>query len=393
MADAEQIEQRLAALRAALTVEGLDGAVIVQNTDLAYFTGTNQQAHLIVPVDGDPKLLVRRTLERAREESPLGVIEPLRSLSGLVPALAAAGLAPGSRLGFELDVLPTRTYLGYLRRLEGYEVADASRAIASVRAVKSAADIAAIRVAAVQVDLACRAVPGILRPGITESQVQVELETLMRNAGHQGLMRYRGFNQEMHYGQVLGGASGAVGGFSDSPLCGPGPNPVLGKGAGERPLEPGDPLIVDLVGAQDGWLADQTRTFFVGDAPADLRAAYEVAVEILRAVEAALRPGAVPSALFELAETMAGERGLEEHFMGVGTDRVRFLGHGVGMEVDEFPILAPGFDDPLVEGNVIAVEPKFVFAHRGAVGIENTYAITSDGYATLTTAPEELIEV
>ncbi len=111
--------------------------MIVQNTDLAYFTGTNQQAHLIVPAEGAPRLLVRRTLERAREESPIEHIQSFRSLSGLAPALAEAGAGPGARVGFELDVVSARSYLGYVRRLEGYEVVDASAAIAAVRAVKS----------------------------------------------------------------------------------------------------------------------------------------------------------------------------------------------------------------------------------------------------------------
>ncbi len=393
MSRVEQIERRLASLRAELVAAGLDGAVIVQNTDLAYFTGTNQQAHLIVPAAGQPRLLVRRTLERAHSESPLDRIEPLRSLSGLVPALADAGLTAGARIGFELDVLRVNTYLGYVRRLEGYRIEDASAAIAAVRARKSGEDIAEMRTAAAQVDAATRAVPSILREGMTESKVQVEVEGILRRAGHQGLMRYRGFNQELHYGQVLTGASGAVSGYSDSPLCGPGPNAVIGKGAGGQLVATGEPVIVDLVGAHGGWLADQTRTFFVGTAPADLRDAYGASVAILRAVEAVLRPGAIPAELFALAEGMAAAAGLGEHFMGVGPSRVRFLGHGLGMEVDETPVLAPGFDRPMVEGNVVAIEPKFVFAGRGSVGIENTYAVTATGFDTLTTAPEELIEV
>ena len=203
---------------------------------------------------------------------------------------------------------------------------------------------------------------------------------MLREAGHQGQLRYRGFNQEMHYGQVLGGPSAAVAGYSDSPLCGPGPNATLGKGPDGHVLRRGDPVIVDLVGASDGWLADQTRTFFVGPAPSDLRAAYDRPSPSCVPRERSIAPARRRSGLFDEAEAMAADAGLGEHFMGAGRDRVRFLGHGVGMEVDELPVLAPGFDEPLVEGNVIAVEPKFVFPGRGAVGIENMYAVTEDGY-------------
>ncbi|MGN6380023.1 MAG: M24 family metallopeptidase [Gaiellales bacterium] len=389
----EQIDRRLEALRQGLAADGADAALIVQNTDLAYFSGTNQQAHLLVPASGEPRLLVRRTVERARAESPLAHIEPLRSLSELPAALADAGLHPGARVGMELDVLPAAGFLGYRRRLEGYELVDCSPVVREVRAVKTGWDLERMRGAAAQVDAGARAVPGLIRPGISESKVQLEVEKALREAGHQGQIRFRGFNQEMHYGQVLGGPSGAVPGYSDSPLCGPGPNPAVGKGADGRVLEPGDPVIVDLVGGCDGWLADQTRTFFVGRAPGDLRDAYATAVDILRAAERGMCPGAVPAELYERARERAAQAGLEQHFMGAGPDRVRFLGHGVGMEIDELPILAPGFDRPLVPGNVLAVEPKFVFPGRGAVGIENMYVVTDDGCETLTTAPEELIEV
>jgi Xaa-Pro dipeptidase len=373
----DEIDRRLAALRSALVDDGLDGALIVQHTDLAYFSGTNQQAHLVVPVGGEPVLLVRRVLERARAESPLERIEPLRSLAALAAALASAGLDSGTRIGLELDVLPARLYLGYGRRLPDHDLDDCSPAVRRVRARKSDWELARMR---------------LIRPGIAESQVQLEVERVLRLAGHQGQLRFRGFNQEMHYGQVLAGPSGAVSGYSDSPLCGPGPNPVLGKGPDGHVLELGDPVIADLVGGHDGWLADQTRTFAVGRLDADLHTAHDCAVAILRAVEAELRPGTPAGTLYDLAEGMAVDAGLEDHFMGAGPQRVRFLGHGVGMEIDELPVLAPGFDEPLEEGNVIAVEPKFVFPGRGAVGIENMYAVTADGFETMTTAPEELIE-
>jgi Xaa-Pro aminopeptidase len=389
---AEEIDRRVGRLQTALAADGLDGAVIVQHTDLAYFSGTNQQAHLIVSAGGEPVLLVRRVLERARAESPLRAIEPIASLSELGGRLAERGLGPGARIGFELDVLPAARFRSYQSRLGDRVLDDCSPQVRAVRAVKSPWELERMRSAAGQVRDAAQAIPGLIAAGTAESKVQLEVENLLRLGGHQGQLRFRGFNQEMHYGQVLAGPSGAVAGYSDSPLCGPGPNAVLGKGPDGHILRAGDPVIADLVGGHEGYLADQTRTFAVGRLAGDLRRAYDVCVEILRATEAGLRPGAVPSQLYARSAVLAERAGLAEHFMGHGPHRIRFLGHGVGLEIDELPILAPGFDEPIVEGNVIAVEPKMVFPGRGAVGIENMYAVTADGFETITTASEELIE-
>ncbi len=391
MTPAAEIERRIGRLQAALRGAGLDAAVIVQHADMAYFCGTNQQAHLVVPAHGEPRLLVRRVLDRARRESALERIEPLRSLSQFGGALEEMGIGAGAKVGFELDVLPAQAYLGYGRRLPGIELGDCTAAVRGVRAVKSDWDLEQMRAASEQVRTGAMAVPALIGVGVSEADVQLEVERILRKAGHQGQLRFRGFNQEMHYGQILGGPSGAVAGYSDSPLCGPGPNAAIGKGPNGHVLARGDTVIADLVGGHEGWLSDQTRTFAVGAPPADMADAYDHAVAILRATEQRLAPGAVPAELFALSEEMAAAAGLAEHFMGAGAERVRFLGHGVGMEIDELPILAPGFDEPLVEGNVVAIEPKFVFPGRGAVGIENLYAITATGFETLTTAPEELI--
>ncbi len=141
-----EIEWRLNRFRDELRGDGLDGAVVVQSTDLAYLSGTNQQAHLVVPVEGDAVLLVRRTLRRAREESPLADVCELASLSGLPPALEAAGLASGSKIGLELDVLPAGRYLSYLSRLDGHVIGDCSPALRRTRAVKNEWELQRMRI-------------------------------------------------------------------------------------------------------------------------------------------------------------------------------------------------------------------------------------------------------
>jgi Xaa-Pro aminopeptidase len=152
----------------------------------------------------------------------------------------------------------------------------------------------------------------------------------------------------------------------------------------------GLPILVDFVGACGGYLADRTRVFSIGDPPREARDAHDACRTILRAIESMLRPGAIPSAIHARAHGLAGETRWAHGFMGWSTNRVGFVGHGIGLDLDELPVLAPRFDAPLVPGHVLAIEPKMFLAGVGGVGVENTYLITEDGARNLTPGPEEI---
>ena len=385
---ATEVERRLGAFQEALRDHELDGAVLVQSVDLYYFTGTTQNAHLVVPAEGEPVLLVRRTLERARAESPLERIEALRSLRDLAAALDGAGVS-GGRLGFELDVLPALRYLDYAKRLRAFELADCSGLIRGLRAVKSPWELERIREAGAMVARVDECVAGVLREGMTEIELAAEVEAWLRRQGHQGVIRMRAFNGEVHYGTISSGPAAAEPGGTDTPLVGVGPNPYVAKGPSFRPIERGVPVIVDGLGSSCGYMADQTRTFSLGPVAPHLREAYETSVAIMHGVAAAARPGVTGASLWELSVELAGE--LRDHYASAG--RISFVAHGFGLEIDEPPFLARGYEVPLEEGMVFALEPKFVYEGEGAVGIENSYAVTADGVERLTTAPEELIEL
>lgn len=389
MVPREEIEARIRAVQDALRGHGLAGALIVQDVDLFYLSGTAQNAHLIVPAQGEPALFVRKTLARAQEESPLERVEPLRSLRELPAALRSCGVE-GGRLGLELDVVPAALYLQYAGHLDSLELVDCSQLLRRIRARKSPWELEQIRRAAAMLSRVDRWLAETLQAGMTEIELAAEIERLLRREGHQGIVPFRGFNQEMFYGSVLAGPSAAVPGATETPIVGPGPNVAVSKGASKRPIGRGEPIIIDLCGAWEGYLADQTRTFSLGPLDPKFREAYEAARGILHVVAAEGGPGVAPSALYARALELAGER---EGFMGVGKERVSFVGHGFGLEIDELPVLMPGSDEPLAQGVVFALEPKFLFPGEGAVGIENSYAVAADGLEQLTSAPEELIEL
>ena len=162
------------------------------------------------------------------------------------------------------------------------------------------------------------------------------------------------------------------------------------QGASLRAIRAGEPIFIDLVAVVDGMMVDQTRAFALGDLPEDLAAAHQAMLEVQSTVAAAAVPGAVCGDLYELAVTTAAKKGLAENFMGLGADRVAFVGHGVGLELNELPVLARGAKAILQAGNVFALEPKCLFPGRGAVGIENTWLVTENGPVRLTTTPDDL---
>jgi len=387
-----ELDARLRELQRRLQARAVDGALILQNADLFYYAGTVQQSHLYVPAEGEPTLFVRRVLERARAESALAAIVPLASPKELGEALLRRYGALPQRLGLELDVLPVDRLHKLQRQLPGILPVDVSPDIVGQRAIKSEYEIGLLRQSAAIADAVCERLPELLREGLTEAEFAGKVEAEARALGHEGIIRMRGFNQEMFYGQLLVGPNGSVASFLDTPLGGSGLSAAVAQGVGMRRIGRGEPVVFDFVPVRHGYITDFTRILSLGPLPVQLRSAYEVALRIQAAVVEAARPGAPCRALYQIAVAAAERAGLGEHFMGYGTTRVRFLGHGVGLELDELPVIAAN-DTALQAGMVFALEPKFVFPGVGAVGIENTWCVRPGGLERLTLSSEELREL
>lgn len=385
---AHEIRHRIERLQACLCDEGLQGAVLVQNVDRYYCSGTMQAGYVFVPLEGDPLVLVRKDPERAADECPFAV-EPLGSARELAGRVRERFGEIPSPLGLELDVLPVSHAERLKTLLPGIELASADRALMMTRSVKSAFEVTQVREAARVVAEAVETVPNYLREGVSELQLAAELERELRLRGHGGLARMRSFNQEIFYGHVMAGATAADASFLDAPTGGRGLGPALPQGSSTRPIQPGEPVVVDLIGNHRGYLSDQTRTFSIGPPEELFEEAFQSALAVERAVVDAARPGVPASAMYRVALDAAAETPFAPYFMG-DSHKVSFVGHGIGLEVDEYPFLARGFDLPLAEGMVFALEPKFVFAGKGVVGIEDTFVVTHEGLERLTPSPQVL---
>lgn len=381
-----ELERRIGRLQARLQEQGLDGALLHSTTSLLYFTGSAQQGHLWVPADGTARYLVRRVLARARRESPLGDIEPLTSLRALPEHLGGA-----RRIGMELDRMPVAQFDLYRRYLPDVEAVDVGPVLRHLRAVKSPWEVERIRAAARAADQTYRALFEALREGMTELELSVVGESAQRLAGAQGMIRWHAHNAfESPAMMVLAGESALAFSFADTPFGGEGLTPAAPYGASRRAIRRDEPVCVDYPTVVDGYVHDQTRTMVIGRLEPELVRAHEACRAILDMIAAEARPGTTGEQLWERSVAIARETGLEAHFMGWGDSRVRFVGHGVGLELDEWPILAPRQTTPLEAGHVIAVEPKFFFPGCGAVGLESTFLVTPAGAERLSLTPEEL---
>jgi Xaa-Pro dipeptidase len=369
----------------------IDAVVIVQDADLFYFTGTVQAGTLYVPGDGEPLYLVRREIGRARRESPLPNIVPLASMRELTARIAEHGCPPAKRIGFELDTVPVGFFERYRKVFAACEPVDAAPLLRRVRAIKSPFEVGLVRQAAAQIDRIHRAACNIVREGMTQIELAAELERIARLDGHPGPIRMRAFNGWMSFGHVMAGADAAVPAYVDTPLGGVGPHPFFGQGASASRIGRHAPIIVDWGGFAGGYLADQTRILCIGELPEHLARAYDDMRDIQAQMKATARPGVCWSAIYRQAVSLAEARGHAARFMGATGAQVSFVGHGVGIEIDELPFLARGFDDDVLEaGMVFAFEPKVVFPGEGAVGIENTFLVLPDGLEQLTFSDEAI---
>jgi Xaa-Pro dipeptidase len=358
-----------------------------------YFTGTMQDSLLLVPRDGEAVFRVRRSFERAGDESLFPDIRPMKSFRD---AVAAAAPATARRvIHLETELVPLALAQRFRKYFPCKDVASLDATVARVRTVKSPYELAIMeRCGAMHRRAMEETVPTMLREGMNEAELACELYSLLVREGHQGTVRFGMFNVDVAVAQLGFGENSIYPTSFDGPggCRGIGPAaPVLGSR--ERKLRKGDLVFVDVGCAMEGYHTDKTMVYQFGRSlPDQVIALHRRCVELEHQVAAQLKPGAIPSAIY--AQTMAGlDAEFLKNFMGFGNRRANFLGHGVGLQIDEPPVLAEGFDEPLAANMVLAVEPKKGVPGVGMVGSENTYVVAPEGGRSLTGSHAGLILV
>lgn len=380
-------KQRIANMQAMLKEKGLDGALLIFPIDVYYFSGTRQNSTLWIPAIGEPLLLVRKSLVRAREESPIADIRPFPS-SKEFPALFADQV---KKIGFTFDVVPVQQLNFYSKLLSGREFVDISAPYRELKSVKSPWELEQMHASGKRLCEVFAQIPQFLRPGMREIDLAAEFECRLRKAGSEGHVRMRAFNQELFQGLTVSGKYAAQPGYFDGPVTGSGLSAASPQGASTEVIESNVPILMDYTGIFNGYIVDMTRMFVIGSLRPELLHAFDTALDIQTYIAENLKPGNICEELFAGALEIADRAGLGKNFMGAPGENAKFVGHGVGLELDEYPAIAQGFKVPLQAGQVIAVEPKFVLPGMGVIGIENDFAVENNGGVRITKLNDDIV--
>ena len=371
----------------------VEGLLVVEKMNFYYLSGTTQDGLLFIPLKGEPLLMIKRELERARVESPLKQIVALKS-NREIPLLIQThiGKIPKS-LGLELDVLPVRDYLKFQELFPGTKFMDVSPILRETRKIKSSFEIDLMRKAGEIGKKVYKEARKILKRGMTEIEFSGFLEATAKKYGHEGLLRVRSLNYEAYTWHVLSGVTGGIVSQSDSPMGGLGLSPAFPVGASLKKMRAHEPILVDFGTCFHGYQADETRMFSIGKMKQKFIDAYKACEEIHDAVLEETRSGTDCEAIFLKTLRLAEKLGYKDSYLGPPGLQTRFIAHGIGLELNELPFIAQGQSYPLEEGMTFAVEPKIVFPGEGSVGLENTVVVTKKGYEILTPVEQEIFEV
>ncbi len=388
-----ELEKRMTRFHAYMDRKNPDWefTAIFGKVNLYYFTGTMQDGVLLIPRDEAAVFWVRNSYSRALDESLFKDIRPMRSFRDA----AGKSVLTAETVYTETELISYAHLQRFLKHFPFKNIASADLAIANVRSVKSDYELALMKKSGqihrhVIEDLA----PGMLKEGMNEAEFGTELYKVLVNEGHQGIVRFGMFDTEVMMGHIGFGESSLYPSYFDgaSGNRGIGPYaPVLGSK--DIKLKTGDLVYLDVGCGYHGYLTDKTMTFMFGKKlPQEAIDIHQKCVDIQNEIASMLKPGEIPSRIYQTIMDSLDEN-FKRDFMGYKERQVKFLGHGIGLLIDEMPVIAKGFDEPLLENMTLAIEPKKGIKNIGMVGIENTFIVTPRGGKCITGDNTGLIPV
>lgn len=385
----EEVLRRLERLKRSMAKAGLDFCIILQNVDMFYFTGTIQKGVLVISVDHDPVFFVEKSISRALSETPL-VVTPIKKDKEMKEVLHGAHILKGTG-AMELDVVPVSVFERLKTILDFRTFADATPLIKMLRQVKSPFELEQIKRSGEILRHVFAKAKEVIKEGATELDIDAQLVAEGRKRGHQGFLRMRGFNLEMMTITVAAGLTGAMASSSDVSVGGLGLTPAVPLGSSLKRVEKGIPVCIDYGGGYNGYVTDETHVFVIGQLKEIFKKPYEISRQIVEDTAIYGREGIDAVELHDRAASMAKKARLEDNFLGFGEGQVSFVGHGLGLEINELPVITPKHHTILEEGMVFAFEPKFVLPGQGSVGVEVDFIVRKGRLEPVTDVPLDIV--
>ncbi|MDE6443682.1 MAG: Xaa-Pro peptidase family protein [Muribaculaceae bacterium] len=382
------ILERIDSIRRYMKEDGIEAALVASNANIYYTTSRFFRGYVYIPLAGDPVWFVIRPVGFDEEKDVAYIRKP-----EMIPAgLTKLGLPLPESIGLEYGAL---TYSDVMRLKALFPQArqhDCLPALRKARMVKTRWELDRMHEDGVHQAEAYRRVTRCYREDMTDLEFQIEIERILRLEGNLGFMRTSGNLMEINMGSVIAGDNADVPSPYDFTMGGAGVDPSLPGGANGKTLRRGETVMVDMSGSFNGYQTDMTRVWRLGEISALALRAHECSRSILRECEKMGRPGVKVAELYDKAIEIAKGEGFDKYFMG-HRQQAPFIGHGIGIELNELPVVTSRSHDVLALNMTIALEPKFVIPGVGAVGVENTYVVTDNGLKALTVFPEEIQEL
>ena len=382
-----ELELKWRRIQQAMRQEEADGCLLTMNMNLYYVSGQVFNGYFYLPAEGRPYWFVKRLT--VPETNQVHVIRKPEQMPELFRDL---NLAMPRKLLLEEDELSYNECIHLQHVFRAEATGNASALIRHIRMIKTPWEIEQMRISARRHEAVYREIPACYRPGMRDVELQIEIEKRMRMHGSLGYFRAFGSNMDIFMGSLLAGENAGEPSPFDFALGGKGIHASGPLGANGTLLREGTTVMADMSGNYTAYQTDMTRVFSIGKLPDRAYRVHRVALEIQARMERTAKPGVSCAELYRDALAMAGQEGLKDCFMGTHL-QAKFVGHGVGLEINELPVLTTRSKDILQPGMTFAFEPKFVLAGIGAVGIENTFLVTDSGVEKMTLLDENIIEL
>lgn len=382
-----ELELKWRRIQQAMRQEEADGCLLTMNMNLYYVSGQVFNGYFYLPAEGRPYWFVKRlTIPETNQ------VHVIRKPEQIPDFFRDLNLAMPRKLLLEADELSYNEYIRLQHVFRAEATGNASALIRHIRMIKTPWEIEQMRISARKHEAVYREIPACYRPGMRDIELQIEIEKRMRVYGSLGYFRAFGSNMDIFMGSLLAGENAGEPSPFDFALGGAGMHASGPLGANGTLLREGTTVMADMSGNYTAYQTDMTRVFSIGKLPDRAYRVHRVALEIQARMERTAKPGVPCAELYRDALAMAGQEGLEDCFMGTRF-QAKFVGHGVGLEINELPVLTTRSKDILQPGMTFAFEPKFVLAGIGAVGIENTFLVTDSGVEKMTLLDENIIEL